>query len=64
MLLALPVERKIIVTFITAVLAMRQWHHGLRRLYERSDRMDIFFERQSNVGDILAHDSSGTRFST
>jgi hypothetical protein len=31
--LALPVERKIIVTFITAVLAMRQWHHGLRRLY-------------------------------
>jgi hypothetical protein len=33
MQLALPVERKIIVTFIAPVLAMHQCHHGLRRLY-------------------------------
>jgi hypothetical protein len=64
MQLALPVERKIIVTFIAAVLVMHQWHHGLRRLYGRADRMAIFFERRSNVSDILANDSGCTRFST
>jgi predicted transcriptional regulator len=64
MQLALPVERKIIVTFIAAVLAMHQWHDGFRRLYGWSDRMAIFFERRSNVSDILANDSGCTRFST
>jgi hypothetical protein len=64
MQLALPVERKIIVTFIAAVLVMHQWHDGLRRLYGPADRMAIFFERRSNVSDILAHDNRCTRFST
>jgi hypothetical protein len=31
--LALPVERKIIVISIVAVLVMPQWHDGLRSLY-------------------------------
>jgi hypothetical protein len=64
MLLALPVERKIIVTFIAAVLAMHQWHDGLRSLYWRTNRVAIFFERRSNVDDILANDSGCMRFST
>jgi hypothetical protein len=46
------------------VLAMHQWHHGLRRLYGRADRMAIFFERRSNVSDILANDSGCMRSST
>jgi hypothetical protein len=58
------VERNILVTFIAAVPAMHQWHHGLRRFYGRADRMAIFFERRSNVSDILAHDNSCPRFST